>query len=119
MNDIPSILTDITIGKSDEFLTLSREIMELSYNRIPSLAPGGKRPRMELPPDPHHVLPIKHLAALLHAASDRAHFSYLLRGCLLVDLRGGAVVGPQQLLADIEAVWVLLHSVKTIVAPIG
>jgi hypothetical protein len=94
MNDIPSILTDVTIGKSDEFLTLSREIMELSHNRIPSLAPGGKRPRMELLPDPHRVLPIKRLAALLHAASDRAHFSYLLRGCLLVDLRGGAVVGP-------------------------
>jgi hypothetical protein len=27
MNDIPSILTDVTIGKSDKFLTLSREIM--------------------------------------------------------------------------------------------
>jgi hypothetical protein len=119
MNDIPSILTDVTISKSDEFLTLSREIMELSYNRISSLEPSSKRPRMELPPDPHRVLPIKRLAALLRAASDRAHFSYLLRGCLLVDLRGGAVVGPQQLPADIEAVWVLLYSVETIVAPIG
>jgi hypothetical protein len=118
MNDIPSILTDVTIGKSDEFLMLSWEIMELSYNRIPSLTPGGKRPRMELPLDPHRVLPIKRLAALLRVAYDRAYFSYLLRGCLLVDLRGGAVVGPQQLPVDIEAVWILLHSVETIVAPI-
>jgi hypothetical protein len=74
---------------------------------------------MELPLDPHRVLPIKRLAALLRATSDRAHFSYLLQGCLLVDLCGGAVVGPQQLPAEIEAVWVLLHSVETIVAPIG
>jgi hypothetical protein len=118
MNDVPSTLTDVTIGKSDKFLTLSWKIMQLSHNRISSLAPGDKRPRMELPPDPHRVRPIKRLAALLRVASDRAHFSYLLRGCLLVDLRGGAVVGPQQLPADIEAIWVLLHSVKTIVAPI-
>jgi hypothetical protein len=37
----------------------------------------------------------------------------------MVDLRGGAVVGPQQLPTDIEAVWILLHSVETVVAPIG
>jgi hypothetical protein len=74
---------------------------------------------MELPPDPQCVLSIKRLTALLRTTSDRAHFSYLLRGCLLVDLHGGAVVEPQQLPADLEAVWVLLHSVETIVAPIG
>jgi hypothetical protein len=37
----------------------------------------------------------------------------------MVDLRGGAVVGPQQLPTDIEAVWNLLHSVETVVASIG
>jgi hypothetical protein len=73
---------------------------------------------MELPPDPHRVLPIKRLTALLRAASDRTHFSYLFPGCLLVDLRSGVVVGPQQILADIEVVWVLLHFVETIVTSI-
>jgi hypothetical protein len=42
MNNIPSILTHITIGKSDKYLTLSRQIMQLSQNIIPSLVPGGK-----------------------------------------------------------------------------
>jgi hypothetical protein len=74
---------------------------------------------MELPPDPHRVLPIKHLTALLVTASYRADFSYLLRGCLSMELCGSAIVGPQQLPADVEAVWILLHSVKSVVAPIG
>jgi hypothetical protein len=74
---------------------------------------------MELPPDPHRVIPIKRLTTLLIAASHRADFSYLLRGCLPVELRGCAVVGSQQLPVDVEAVWILLHSIEFVVTPIG
>ena len=119
MNDVSSILTHVTIGKSDKFLTLSRKIMQLCQNKIPSLVPGGIGPRMELPADPHRVFPVKRLIALLHAASHRTHFSYFLQGCLPLDLCGSAVVGSQQLPADVEAVWVLSHFVETVVADIG
>jgi hypothetical protein len=95
MNNVPSNLTHVTIGKSDKFLTHSGQIMQLSQNRVPSLAPGGKWSSMELPLNPHRVLPIKRLTALLGAVSHKADFSYLLRGCLLVELCGGAIVGPQ------------------------
>jgi hypothetical protein len=95
MTHVPSILIHVTIGKSDKFLTLSREIIQLSQNRIPSLALGGKWSAMELPPDSHRVLPIKRLTALLVAASHRADFSYLLPGCLPVELCGSAVIKPQ------------------------
>jgi hypothetical protein len=74
---------------------------------------------MELPSDPHRVFPIKRLTAHLCAASLRAHFSYLVQGCLLLELRGGVVIGPHELLLDVEAVWFLLHSFQSIVAPIG
>jgi hypothetical protein len=74
---------------------------------------------MELPPDPHSVLPIKRLTAHLRVESLRAHFSYLVRGCLPLELRGGTIVGRQELPSDVEAVWVLFNSVQSVVAPIG
>jgi hypothetical protein len=74
---------------------------------------------MELTPDPHRVLPIKRLTTLLCAASLRAHFSYLVRECLPLELCRGAVVGPHELPPDVEAVRVLLHSVQSVVTPIG
>jgi hypothetical protein len=42
MNNVLSILTHVMIGKSDKFLTLFGEIMQLSQNRLPSLAPCSK-----------------------------------------------------------------------------
>jgi hypothetical protein len=74
---------------------------------------------MELPLDPHSVLSIKRLTTHLCAASLRAHFSYLVWGCLPLELRDGAVIGHHELPLDVEAVWVLLHSVQSVVAPIG
>ena len=73
---------------------------------------------MELLSDPHSVLPIKCLIAHLYAVSLRAHFSYLVQGCLLLELRGGAVVGYHELSWNVEAVWILLNSIESVVAPI-
>jgi hypothetical protein len=36
----------------------------------------------------------------------------------VVELHGGAIIGPQQLPMDVEAVWVLLHSVEFVVASV-
>ena len=74
---------------------------------------------MELPLDPHYVLSIKRWTALLRVASLRAHFSYLVRGCLPLELCGSAVVGPHELPPDVEAIWILLHSVQYVVAALG
>jgi hypothetical protein len=65
-----------------------------------------------------HLFPIKHLRVLLREAKHRIDLSYLLQGCLKLELHDGAVIGPQQLPPYVEAVQIVLHSVESIVAHI-